>query len=47
MPEVADAKNDSFNTFGHAVILTSDLLTPKPNQFSCVPRCISDKNLVN
>jgi len=30
--------------FGHAVTLTFDLLTPKCNQFICVPRCTSDKS---
>jgi len=35
-----------FSIFGHAATLTFDRLTPKPNQFTFVPSCFTDKSLV-
>ena len=37
-------KNGSISTYGHDVTLTFHLLTPKPNQFTFVPRYINDKS---
>ena len=34
------------HVFPHTVIPTFDLLTPKPNQFTPVPRCTNDKSSV-
>ena len=34
-----------WDSFGHAMTLNFDLLTPKSNQFISVPRCTSDKSL--
>jgi len=42
-----NSKNGIFSIFHHAVILTFNLSTPKPNQFTFIPRCITNKILAN
>jgi len=37
-------QNGTFSIFGHAVTLTFDLLTPKPNKSIHVSKCTSNKS---